>query len=474
MTATVDLVQFAFNLACIINAIAIAPQIVRIFRQKTTHDISWLTFLALGFIQFVVALYAFMIADYLILLTLCIGLVMNGVTIYLTLHYQSRDKISLANIIEQLPGKIYWKDKDGTNIGCNTNNWKDNGYTSLSNFIGKTDHDLFDKEAADQFRLIDEEVMRTGSTKIVEEFSVTPGNNKQIYLSCKKPLRDKANNIVGIIGTSLDITERKQQEVTLLETKQELETVAQLQTNLVKNIEHDLRNPLLSIFSLLSIIASDEVDLDKKDTLQEISKCAKELLNYCESIVDFFRLTTISSAPPMQIERFILRDVIDSIVAIEIVAAKNKNIAFKLHYDEKLPACIKGDHYRLKRILVNLISNAIKFTSKGHVKLSVLLDSAPSVEPWQTKMKFIIEDTGIGIDKNKQAEICQPFTQHSKSVKERGLGMKIVKQFLAELNGKLEIDSHLNQGSIFTITLPFKVPLTVDLDKTHKQTELTE
>jgi two-component system aerobic respiration control sensor histidine kinase ArcB len=120
--------------------------------------------------------------------------------------------VSLSEVLEQLPGHIYWKNREGIFLGSNTNNWKEFGLESLSDFEGKTDYDLSTKEEAEKCRSNDEEVMRTGKTKIVEE--VFQG---ALYLSHKTPLRNSEQEIVGTVGVSLDITNAKQEEIDRLE-----------------------------------------------------------------------------------------------------------------------------------------------------------------------------------------------------------------------------------------------------------------
>lgn len=125
--------------------------------------------------------------------------------------------INLEEIISQLPGHVYWKDKNCVFLGSNTNNWKDFGLKSLQEYIGKTDYDIFPKKEAEQLRKIDKEVMRTGKPKIVEELLTNANGEKCLYLSHKIPLKDKKGQIVGILGQSIDITSAKQTNIDQLD-----------------------------------------------------------------------------------------------------------------------------------------------------------------------------------------------------------------------------------------------------------------
>jgi two-component system, OmpR family, aerobic respiration control sensor histidine kinase ArcB len=110
-------------------------------------------------------------------------------------------QITLEELFEQLPVNIYWKNKDGVYLGCNTANWKAFGLPSLSDHIGKTDHEIFPKAEADQIRQFDEEVMRTGNPIIVQEDGETG-----VFLSHKAPLKNKDDQIIGLLGASINIT----------------------------------------------------------------------------------------------------------------------------------------------------------------------------------------------------------------------------------------------------------------------------
>jgi PAS domain S-box-containing protein len=126
-------------------------------------------------------------------------------------------KVDLERIVEILPCHIYWKDTKGVFLGCNENNWKDFGLSSLSEFIGKTDYDLFPKEIADRLSVIDNEVIRTNKLIVAEEEAVKPDGSLSLYLSHKVPLVDKSKNILGILGVSVDITQARKDEIEHLE-----------------------------------------------------------------------------------------------------------------------------------------------------------------------------------------------------------------------------------------------------------------
>lgn len=229
----------------------------------------------------------------------------------------------------------------------------------------------------------------------------------------------------------------------------------------VSNIGHDICTPLIGIKNVVNLLAEDEKDDAKKYTLQEIAICTQELLHYCDNLLDFSREKITSIQPKC----FNLFKLIDSVMAIERLAARSKELTFELDYDKKLPVILTGEPYGLKRILVNLIDNAIKFTANGHVKLFVSLEKNKEIEN-NIMVKFTIEDTGIGMSKDKEKQISQYFTKSALDnigFKDIGLGLHIVKQFLDELGGNIHLISCLGQGSTFIVNLPFAVPMSNDM-----------
>ncbi len=594
MLAVKEGIEFIFGIALFVNALLFIPQSMRILKEKTARGVSLLTFLGLLLIQFTIVLHGIIVHDPLLVWGYLISMVTTGSVVTLILIYRKRktlsaiDEIDLEEVLAQLPGHIYWKNKDCIFVGSNTNNWKDFGLESLKSFRGKTDYDIFSKQDADQLRIIDEEVIRTGKSKIAEEIVTEPNGKKASYLSHKVPLKNKKGEIIGILGVSVDITasrqntidqldmleniiavmpgtvywmnkdgvylgcndnearaiglssrkdivgkrnvdlsgflipevldpvnkkvmdtgkpitleepatlpdgtkgtfisskvpikndkdevigmvgisinitDRKKQEQELRMAKEEAEKSNKIKSDFISNMEHDIRTPFVGIYGMIDILAHQETDPEKKSILRDVSICAKELMDYCDGILDFSRIE--SESFPIVSKSFILRKVVGSAIAIETIAAKRKKLELSFQYDKQLPAVVIGDPYRLKRILINLVSNAIKFTKEGFTKLSVSLDKH-NQDTRRIVAKFTIEDSGMGIPDDKKALIYERFTKVVPSnkglYKGLGLGLRIVKQFVDELDGDIHLKSEMNKGSTFVVFLPFKIPLSNEI-----------
>lgn len=266
----------------------------------------------------------------------------------------------------------------------------------------------------------------------------------------------------GVTGVAIDITKEKQTAEELREAKEQAEAANQLKAAFIRDMEHDIRTPFSGIYSIAQHLFKQETESTKKEFLECIVNAAKELLDYCNTILDFSRIE--SGVLPIIEKKFDLYKLLDSVIAIEKPAAHFKGLELLFDRSSKLPQIVLGDQYRLHRILINLLSNAIKFTKAGFVKLTVKLQNQ---EPKQAIISFMIEDTGIGIPENQQSIIFEKFarvTPANKNLyKGNGLGLKAVKQFISELEGDIELVSELDRGSAFILTIPFRLPLVSEI-----------
>lgn len=366
----------------------------------------------------------------------------------------------LENIISVMPENVYWLDKSNVYLGCNDNQAKAIGLTSSQEIVGKRNIDMKGFLIPEFLDKVNKKVMETGETIVIEEPAELLDGTKATFLSSKVPLRDSNNIICGMVGISIDITERKNTLEELKKAKEEAEKASKIKSDFIKNMEHDIRTPFVGIHGMLNLLINEEINKSKKEKLLIIANSTKELLNYCNVILDFSEIE--SKLIPVHITCFSLKNLINKIITMQTPASKAKNINLILEYDEHLPKVILGDNYKIKCTLINLLSNAIKFTNKGHVKLIVTL-SKKTDENRNIVVKFEVQDTGIGIPEDKKEYIFDRFAKISPSnkglYKGQGLGLSVVKQFIEEMQGEIHLKSTLKKGSTFLIFLPLKVPL---------------
>lgn len=365
----------------------------------------------------------------------------------------------IQSIIDNIAANHWWKDKQGRYLGCSTAVAKLLGLNSPTDVIGKSDHELPWSATADYLTLHDNWVMEEGKTLKREETIATTTGENLVFMVVKAPLRDDDGRIIGTIGTSVDITEIKQIQQSLKQAKEKAEESDKLKTEFIKNMEHDIRTPFSGIVGMATHLLKLETDELKKEYLGDIVDCSRELLNYCNYVLDFSKIE--SGELPILEKKFSLLDLLNSIRQLEIPASKIKNIQLKTEYDEKIPPIMIGDKYRISRILINLASNAIKFTEFGEILIAIKL--AKQISQREIIIQCIIKDTGVGIPEEKQQFIFEKFTRISPSNKGKykgiGLGLRIVKQFVHEIEGEIDVQSQAEKGTEFICTIPLKLPL---------------
>lgn len=368
---------------------------------------------------------------------------------------------NLEYIVSNMPGYIYWKNKNSQYMGCNNNLAKFSHLKSPADIVGKTDYDFeWGTEQADQFVKDDKEIMATGKTLTTEyELSTKKEDGSYLYVRTDKmPFYNKEGKVIGVLAIAVDITEQKILEKNVIEERDKAQIANKIKTEFIRNIEHDIRTPFSGIWGMANILWEKESDPLKKEWLGDISQCAKELLNYCNEVLDFSKIE--ANELPLVEKKFSLSEIFLEVVKMETPPAKMRDLTLESIYDKNLPEIILGDKYRLYRILINLVSNAVKFTHTGKVSIEFKLakQSAKKVV-----VQFIVIDTGIGMPEERQSYIYEKFTKLSPSnqgvYKGVGIGLTIVKRFVDEMEGEIEVDSKVGIGSKFMCTIPFKLPL---------------
>ena len=373
------------------------------------------------------------------------------------------NQLFLDNITDSLPQYVYWKDTESVYLGCNKNFATLVGLSSPKEIINKTDHDLnwqTGGDSADTFRQGDLNTISGQSITNHEETLALPNGKCLTTIVSKLPILD-GNKVIGIVGCFTDITKMKEKEQELIEAKKQAEISHQVKDAFIQNISHDIRTPLTGI-----VCGAEHLSAVLKEGIDK--QIANNLLASCNSLLkllnEVIELTKFQSGNmPVYENRFELKAILDDIVNLFTPAIEQKGINLSVGYDDAIAQCLLGDKIRVHRILLSLISNAVKFTDKGSIRINVTL--AKQAER-KFIIQFIIEDTGIGIPEEKQDIIFTRFQRldpaYNGKYKGIGLGLFLVKQFVADLKGEIYVKSEIDKGAKFTCLLPFKKPL---LDK---------
>lgn len=377
---------------------------------------------------------------------------------------KSNEIFRLNEIVRYLPNHIYWKDREGVYLGCNVEFSKLLGLSNPTEIIGKTDYDFLDEEEARKIYIQDMMVMESNQHVNVEEEGVDKNGQKALYLSTKRPLYDLDSNIIGVVGSSLDITERKKTEEALKKLTALTEETLYKKNEFINNMSHDMTTPLSGVLIMTEQLAKQEKNEFKKNCLVMVNNAMKDFMCYCSDVLSLAK----EEKSPNKIvdEPFDIKDIINSVVNLQLPTATEKGLAINKNCDDKLPKILLGDRFRIKRILLDLMSNAVKFTNKGEINLTVDLEK-PENEKREVLVKFTVKDTGVGISENEQKKIYERFVKFGDYVRQdtytgQGLGLYNVKRLLDDLDGDVAVKSTKGIGSKFVFYLKLKVPLAGD------------
>jgi CheY-like chemotaxis protein/nitrogen-specific signal transduction histidine kinase len=277
----------------------------------------------------------------------------------------------------------------------------------------------------------------------------------------------EGKQVKGFQTVARDITERKKVEEELIHAKQEAERSMLAKEQFLSVMSHEIRTPLNAVIGLTHLLLQEDPLPEQIEQLNAIKFSADNLMFIINDILDFSKIE--SGKVFFENIDFELHNIFKGIYQSLNFKAAEKNIRLQFLIDDNIPARLAGDPVRLNQILLNLVSNAVKFTDKGYVKVSSRICS-------KTKEKLIMEfkitDTGIGILEEKIDTIFESFTQASSETTRKfggtGLGLTITKRLVELQGGKISVRSKLGMGSEFTFTLPFNVS-TQRPDQDHKK-----
>jgi signal transduction histidine kinase/DNA-binding NarL/FixJ family response regulator/HPt (histidine-containing phosphotransfer) domain-containing protein len=251
--------------------------------------------------------------------------------------------------------------------------------------------------------------------------------------------------------------ELEQKNAALDHALRESRAGTRVKSEFLANVSHEIRTPLNGIIGMTALALDADLPPEARSHLTLVKRAADGLLSLVNDLLDFSRI----EASQMRLEPipFYLRPCIDEVVRTMAPRAEEKRLDLGVRIAEAIPDDLVGDPGRLRQVLVHLLGNALKFTERGRVDLEV----EPVREvPGETMLRFTVRDTGIGIDREKQALILEPFTQADGSSTRRhggvGLGLTIASELVALMHGRITVESEPRRGSAFTFTATFGRP----------------
>jgi len=408
----------------------------------------------------------------------------------------------LETLIDTIPNPIFFKDTNGVYLGCNKTYADQIMGLSREQIIGHSYQDLREAippDLADIHNTQDMKLLQEPGVQIYEAKSQCADRIRRDFIIYKATFNDAADNIAGIVGVMLNITQRKQAEEKVRKLNEELEKRVQERTGQLKatnqalqrakvraetanraksaflaNMSHELRTPLNAILGYTHILKqSDNLSAPQMERVDIINQSGRHLLSIINDVLDLAKI----EAEKMELEltEFHLPAFLEEVTGYFRLQAEQKGLAFSFKASTDLPDGVRADKKHLRQVLINLLSNAIKFTDQGEVKLRVSIisrqtqterkDNGHRLLP-PDRIRFEVKDTGIGITPDQIEKIFLPFEQGrhiAHHIEGTGLGLAISLKLVQMMGGELHVRSDAGQGTVFWFEIPLplvEVPAT--------------
>ncbi len=377
--------------------------------------------------------------------------------------------------LDHAPNAMFMKTNDGHYFFTNRC-FEGLCHSDREHIIGKTDAELFPSDTADQFRANDRQVIETGKAIEFEE-TTSNGNDLHTNIVVKFPVRDRTGQIYATGGIVTDITARKRMELKLQQFAAEMErqnlelaeahkqalAATKAKSEFLASMSHEIRTPMNGIIGMTGLLLDTLLTPEQREYAETVRLSGEHLLDIINEILDFSKI----EAGKLDLEdlNFNLHTAVEDAIGLLGEQAYAKGLELTCLVQAGVPTALRGDPGRLRQVLANLIGNAIKFTDKGEVVVTVSVEgeaggvTAAHSSPSYRTLRFEVSDTGVGITPEQQAKLFQPFTQADGSTTRKyggtGLGLAICKQIVEMMGGQIGVDSTVGKGSVFWLTVRF-------------------
>ncbi len=299
------------------------------------------------------------------------------------------------------------------------------------------------------------DAIRRAETSYEQEYRIRTADDDVQWVGEQVAIEHLGGGRWRLVGVCTEITDRKQAQEELQRARDAALEVAQIKSDFLANMSHEVRTPINGIVGMVDLLKRTELAPEQQEYVQLIRVSADSLMTVINDILDFSKIE--SGKLRMEAIEFPIRGRVRDLVAIMAVRGEEKGIAVVGQVDDDVPDTLVGDPGRLTQVLMNLVGNAVKFTSEGEVRVVVGVEQADSNI---VTLKFAVRDTGIGIPADKLEQIFEPFVQADASTTRRfggtGLGLAICREIVQLMHGQLAVESVVDEGSTFSFTAEFR------------------
>ncbi|WP_371323699.1 ATP-binding protein [Dechloromonas sp. ZY10] len=355
-------------------------------------------------------------------------------------------------LLKAIPVPVFFKDRDGRYLGCNP------AYTEIlgvapADLIGRTTAEVWPTHLSDIYVQKDRELIASEAPQVYE-FAIRDrhGDPRQVIFA-RNIFLDEKGDVAGIIGAFIDITERKRHEQELLAAREVAEAASLAKSQFLATMSHEIRTPLNGILGMAQImLMNDAADGESRDCAQTIFNSGQMLLTLLNDILDLSKIE--AGKLQLEVTAFDPGQLIRDTLELFADAAERQGVLLQGQWEEHFGHHYQGDPTRLRQMLGNLVSNAIKFSHGGEVRV---LAKEVEVEADAAVLRFEVCDQGIGIPEEKQALLFQPFSQADSSTTRKfggtGLGLSIVRNLAEMMDGAVGVVSKIGEGACFWFTV---------------------
>jgi two-component system sensor histidine kinase/response regulator len=350
----------------------------------------------------------------------------------------------LKTVIDLLPQRVFWKDCDGRFLGANRNFKADVGMESI---VGKTDQEV-PWAGAQPDDAQDRHIMEHRQPVLNHAQQLAHGEQIEWRTTSKVPLIDARGEVWGVLGTYQDITPFKIAEAELIKARNAAEDASKAKSEFLATMSHEIRTPMNGVIGFTDLLLQTPMNPEQQSMASTIRDSGRALMTIIDDILDFSRIE--AGRVSVELAKVDAKKIAHDVLALLRPRAAEKQLEFDVHWPSGISATVLGDAGRLRQVLVNLASNAIKFTEVGRVTIRAV--DADGM------LRLEVEDTGIGITPDQLPRLFSMFTQADSSTTRKyggtGLGLAISKQLVELMGGQIGAHSQSGVGSTFWFTLP--------------------